>query len=150
MTNPYAPPSADVHDVVPPLPTMVRAERLTRLGAAILDGIIALVLIYLPMLLTGALTTDNPEQLDPVIVLVGASATLIGAIVWAVLSIRFVQANGQSIGKKIVGIKVVRSDGTRATLGRIFWLRNFVNWLLSLTQIYAIVDVLFIFSQSQQ
>ena len=40
MTNPYAPPQAAVLDVLAPTGAVEQAERLTRLGAAILDGII--------------------------------------------------------------------------------------------------------------
>jgi uncharacterized RDD family membrane protein YckC len=58
--------------------------------------------------------------------------------------------NGQSIAKKLLKIKVVRSDGSRASLGRIFWLRNVVNGLLSIIPAYGIVDVLFIFGESRQ
>jgi uncharacterized RDD family membrane protein YckC len=41
-----------------------------------------------------------------------------------------VHRNAQTFGKKILKIKVARTDGSRATLGRIFWLRNFVNALI--------------------
>jgi uncharacterized RDD family membrane protein YckC len=65
-----------------------------------------------------------------------------------------VAANGQTIAKKLLGIKVVRSDGTRATVGRIFWLRNVVNTLISMIPLigglYALVDALFIFTERKQ
>ena len=35
-----------------------------------------------------------------------------------------VQRNAQTIGKKLMGIKVARKDGSRATLARIFLLRK--------------------------
>jgi uncharacterized RDD family membrane protein YckC len=70
--------------------------------------------------------------------------------VWAWLTIRYVLANGQSIGKRITGIKITRTDGSRASLGRIFWLRNVVNGLLSLIPLYGLIDALFIFAETRQ
>jgi len=58
--------------------------------------------------------------------------------------------NSQSIGKKIMHIKVVRSDGTPVTLGRLFWLRNVVNGLISIVPLYGLIDALFIFGESRQ
>ena len=65
-----------------------------------------------------------------------------------------VKRNGQTIGKKLAGIKVVRSDGSKASLGRIFWLRNIVNAIPSaipfLGSLYGLVDHLFIFGDKRQ
>jgi uncharacterized RDD family membrane protein YckC len=61
-----------------------------------------------------------------------------------------VARNGQSIAKKLLSIKVVRSDGSRASLGRIFWLRNIVNTLLSIVPLYGVIDALFIFGEQRQ
>ena len=59
--------------------------------------------------------------------------------------------NGQSIAKKWLDIKVVRTDGSPASLGRIFWLRNVVNGLINqLVPFYGLVDALLIFSDSRQ
>jgi uncharacterized RDD family membrane protein YckC len=66
------------------------------------------------------------------------------------LTILFVSRNGQSIGKKLLGIKVVRSDGSKASLGRIFLLRNVVNTLLGIIPLYGLVDALLIFGEARQ
>jgi uncharacterized RDD family membrane protein YckC len=50
----------------------------------------------------------------------------------------------------MIGIKVVRSDGSKASLGRIFWLRNFVNGLLGIIPFYQLIDILFIFGDQRQ
>ena len=60
------------------------------------------------------------------------------------------KANGQSIGKKLLGIKVVRTDGSPASLGRLIWLRNVVNGLIGIIPLYGIIDALFIFGESRQ
>ena len=62
--------------------------------------------------------------------------------------------NGQTIGKKLLSIKVVRSDGSRASLARIFWLRNIVNAIPGaiplLGNLYVLADHLFIFGEKRQ
>ena len=57
--------------------------------------------------------------------------------------------NGQSIAKKLLSIKVVRSDGSPVSLGRLFWLRNVVN-LLGIIPLYGLIELLFIFGESRQ
>ena len=150
-TNPYAPPKGEVRDVAEyggeP------ADRFIRLAAAILDGIIVGCMVYLPLIvvMAGAGQLEDPptEQNDLVLAL-GAALMLVGGIAWIWLTILFVARNGQTIAKKIVGIKVVRSDGSPASLGRIFWLRNVVNGLLGIIPFYGLIDVLFIFGMQRQ
>jgi uncharacterized RDD family membrane protein YckC len=150
MTNPYAPPQAAVLDIADPRALTVPAERLTRLGAAILDGIIFGVMVYLPLFMTvGAAAAVGEEGAGP-IVFIGFGLTIVGLIAWIWLTVLYVQRNGQSIAKKITGIKVVRTDGSPISLGRIFWLRNVVNSLISIVPLYGLIDVLFIFGETQQ
>jgi uncharacterized RDD family membrane protein YckC len=151
-SNPYAPPQAAVYDVPGAQEWLEPADRITRLAAAILDGVIIFVMIYVPLLVAAA-AGDAAAAGSPAasaLVLLGAGSALLGTVVWSVLTIRSVSSNGQSIAKKMLGIRVVRTDGTPASLGRIFWLRNVVNWLLSLIPLYGFVDVLFIFGESRQ
>ena len=80
----------------------------------------------------------------------GSLLGLIGLIAWIWLTILFVSRNGQSIAKKMLGIKVVRRDGSPASLGRIFWLRNVVNTVLAFVPFYGLVDALLIFGEARQ
>ena len=66
---------------------------------------------------------------------------------WTYMESRY---NGQSIGKKLLGIKVVRSDGSAVSLARLIWLRNVVNWVIHVVPFYGLVDSLFIFGESRQ
>jgi uncharacterized RDD family membrane protein YckC len=158
--NPYAPPSANVADATEEHGEMEIAGRGTRLGAYLLDILVSIV-FALPALLVGGMTLfsslgTNPSPEDMVELFAGAFGVLLalGMIAWAVITIILVKRNGQTIGKKLVGIKVVRKDGSRASLGRIFWLRNVVNALPSLIPFvggfYFFVDSLFIFTESNQ
>lgn len=147
-SNPYAPPQAIVRDIGMPVAGFELAERQTRLGAAILDGIVLAALVYLPLLL-GVALTDGQGDVNPLLV-IPMGIGFVGSIVWIWLTILYVNRNGQTIAKKMLGIKVVRSDGSPAGLGRIFWLRNVVNGILSFIPLYGIVDVLFIFNEQRQ
>lgn len=153
MTNPYAPPRAAVLDIVDPNAQFVLADRGTRLGAAILDGLVMLP-IYLPLVFSLALGGNGQGRLDettgPAFALAGLVLMFVGFIVWTWFTILYVSRNGQTIAKKFLGIKVVRSDGSPATLGRIFLLRNVVNALLGIIPLYGLIDHLCIFGDSRQ
>jgi uncharacterized RDD family membrane protein YckC len=149
-SNRYAPPRAAVRDVS--YASDDPADRGTRFAAALLDSIILAAMVYLPLfvgMFVGAATAADSGSAG-VVVIGGMVLALVGFAAWCWLTIKYVVANGQSIAKKMLGIKVVRSDGSDISLGRIFWLRNFVNALISIIPLYGLIDVLFIFSESRQ
>jgi uncharacterized RDD family membrane protein YckC len=149
-SNPYAPPRGHVRDVEPE--ALEPADRVQRLGAFLVDGVAGFLMIYFPaltlLLATGAL--DDTAEIDGTTIATALFLCLIGLIAWALITALLVARNGQTIGKRLLEIKVVRSDGSVASLGRIFWLRNFVNWLLGVIPLYVLVDLLFIFSERRQ
>lgn len=145
---------------------LVLAERGARLAAASIDDLVVLA-ICLPAIFgavprMSAIAADlvNGAELDPYALLwpmltgAGAMLSLLGFIAWAVVTTWLVSSNGQTIGKRALGIKVVRKDGSRASLARIFWLRNVLNsvfsWLGYIGLVYQLVDPLLIFQQSRQ
>jgi len=159
MTNPYAPPRATVRDVADPGAKSVLADRGTRLGAAVLDSIAFLTMVYGPLLAFGVMTafasspfasTSPNAQAAGGLLTMGLGAALVGFAVWCTITVRFLLRNSQSIGKKILGIKVVRSNGAPVSFSRLFWLRNFLVWIVSLIPLFGIVDSLFIFGESRQ
>ena len=153
MTNPYAPPSATVYDVADRHAAMVLAGRGTRLGAQILDAVVVFCMVYIPFLAGAALLGPNADFDVPevsVLALAAFFVGLIGFIAWLYFTIVFVSRNGQTIAKRWLNIKVVRTDGSSASLGRIFWLRNVLNTAISIIPLYGIIDALFIFSESRQ
>jgi len=149
--NPYAPPRAVVRDIAPARAGVELAEPLARLGAHIIDTLIFAAMAYIPFLLfvaVGAMIgSDDGAKL---MIVVGGVAFLVGIGVFLVMTVRQLQATGQSLGKKYCNIKVVRADGSPVTLSRVVWLRNVVNWLISLVPLYSVIDVLFIFGQTRQ
>lgn len=153
--NPYAPPRAAVRDIADPNAPNAKAERVTRLVAAFLDGLIFGAMVYLPLAIggamSGALSALATGRFD-VMAFFGMAGlfALAGLIAWSWITIVLVKRNGQSIGKKLLGIKVVRTDGSKASLGRIFWLRNFINALLGIIPLYGLIDILLIFGEPRQ
>jgi uncharacterized RDD family membrane protein YckC len=151
MTNPYAPPQAEVQDMTDPGTSLVPAERGIRLVAAVLDAVIVMVAVYVPLLAVLVLSPPAAGQLEmdgPM--LVGIALACIGFVAWAGVTFVYVSRNGQTIAKKWLGIKVVRPDGSRASIGRIFWLRNMLNGVISIIPLYGLVELLFIFGESRQ
>jgi uncharacterized RDD family membrane protein YckC len=142
------------------------AERGSRLAAVTIDDLIMLA-ICLPAIFgavpkMSAMMADaiNGADIDPYALIwpmltgTGALISLVGFIAWAVVTTWLVAANGQTIGKRALGIKVVRKDGSKASLGRIFWLRNVLNmvpgWLPYVGLLYQLVDPLLIYQDSRQ
>jgi uncharacterized RDD family membrane protein YckC len=161
QSNPYAPPKAAVEDFADPPAELEQAGRLQRFGASMIDGVlvVAVVLVPLAMTIVGAfadiVSLGGRGRLNPGLFTgAGVIAGLIGLIAWSWITVVLVKRNGQSIAKWLMGIKVVRKDGSPASLGRIFWMRNVVNGLPSLIPLvgyfYALVDHLFIFGETQQ
>jgi uncharacterized RDD family membrane protein YckC len=151
--NPYAPPASDVQDIYDATAPQEFADRGTRFAAMLVDYLIAGAMCYGPiviaLIINGAISRTTGENVDPIII-AGVAFGIIGFTIWALLTIKYVRANGQSIAKRMLNIKVVRTDGSKASLGRIFWLRNVVNGLLSLIPMYSIIDPLFIFGETRQ
>ena len=147
--NPYAPPRAKVSDVSDGSDELELAGRGVRLGAALLDAVILMVLIYIPLIFGGLFSSTGPGGTPQISPIAGLLA-FVGFVVWIWFTIVYVSRNGQTIAKKWLGIKVVRTDGTQASLGRIFWLRNVVNGLLGIIPLYGLIDILLIFGDSRQ
>ncbi len=147
-------------------PDLPLAERGTRLLAASIDELILLA-IALPMIVgamprlismaAGGADLESLGMGELVLLLVGGTGTtlsVVALICWCVVTAWLVANNGQSIGKRMLGIKVVRTDGSRASFARIFLLRNVINGLPNLLPalgvLYQIADPLFIFQQSRK
>ena len=142
--NPYAAPSAAVADVAPE-GDFELADRGSRLGAAIVDGLLAL-----PVFGLAVMARMSGNTMSPGIALI----IMVYCLVLLVVDLVLLHRNAQTIGKKVLGIKIARKDGSQATLGRIFWLRGVVNALPSfipfIGYFYGLIDVLFIFGEPRR
>lgn len=76
--------------------------------------------------------------------------SLVGTLIWLLITAYLVWTRAQTVGKALMRIKVVRLDGSRASFARIFWMRNVLNTLPSLIPLvglfYWLLDSLFIYS----
>ena len=147
QANLYAPPEARVDDVRADT-ELELAGRGTRLGAVILDGLSFAVLGIVAAVVIPMLKDSRAAGIVLGLVFLGVIAAL------AVVNIIFLYRNGQTIGKKILAIKVVRSDGERVTLLRFFFLRFLPVALLGaipfVGYVVSLVDALLIFRTSHQ
>jgi uncharacterized RDD family membrane protein YckC len=159
--NRYAPPRSEVSDIVPlDQPGSVLAGRGSRLAAAVIDGLI-FTLPLTPAYFTafGAAFRSGHATVLGFWAAVFATGmlfyigSLIDIVLWVVVAV-MVHRNAQSIGKKLCGIKVARTDGSRATLGRIFWLRNVLNsafrFVPVIGPLYGLIDILMIFGEQRR
>src|SRR5690606_23930911 len=94
----------------------------------------------------GRMPVDNYSWLLPI--------TVVYVLILGGLTLYWLSKNGQTIGKKVMKIKIVRSDlVTPATLGRILGLRVLPFYLVSLIPMGGLMfflDSLFIFSAEQR
>jgi uncharacterized RDD family membrane protein YckC len=145
--NPYQAPSAHVDDVSE---EMELAGRGTRLAAAIIDGLIMMVLFIAlgTFMAPGMFHGEQPSfvQMLPLWSLVMA--------IWFGANYPLLSKRGQTIGKKVMSIRIVRVDGTDCAAGRIIGLRYLAPGLIGqiplLGPIFGLVDALFIFQESRR
>ena len=145
--NPYRSPDA----VVAEISDGELADRGSRLGAALIDGIIMLVLL-LPLMYVGGYWTMAMEAATAG-ERVGFGATLMWALIgfaaFAVVQYVPLNASGQTWGKKLLGIKIVDMAGNKPPIGRILGMRYFPVQLVGnipfIGPLLAIVNVLLIF-----
>ena len=154
------------------------AERGARLLAASIDELILLG-ITLPALFgaipiaTHAIFASlpaDPARIDPALIDTGQIesqiisgmlsgpgfvVTVLALLAWCGVTAWLVATNGQTIGKRMVGIKVVRTNGSPASFGRIFLLRNVVSTLPAFLPFIGllyqlVIDPIFIFQDSRR
>ena len=158
-SNLYAPPKSAVKDVGGD-EALELASRSARLVAVTLDGLLGFVW-FAPAYITNFATVAQQARGNPIMVWINLARTggwfyvgVLGALVVLAIDLTLLARNGQTIGKKLLGIKVVRVDGSPVSLYRVFLLRYVCNTLLTLIpffgSLYSLVDCLMIFSESRR
>jgi len=147
--NPFAPPEAVVADVQEPGAGLQQATRSNRLTAGIVDGLINGALLWALWIPLGLLDRGGPALSMFMI-----KALLLGWASYALVNGWWLHTRGQTVGKRLLGLRVVRLDGSAASLVRLLGLRYGLTVSLSAVpavgQLLAIVDALFIFGGSQR
>lgn len=152
--NPFAPPAAHVADVETGernAQGLVLATRWSRFWAALLD----VVVLLLAFAVLAWLTPLNIfRKTDVQWMGFELREALTNFAIFMAPNVYLLARQGQTLGKSIVGIRIVRSDGSRASLGRLVGLRYAPGSLLAvvpaLSQVFGIVDALFIFRESRR
>jgi uncharacterized RDD family membrane protein YckC len=144
---------------VPPTPDAEAgqlASRRGRFGAATLDTLINVaIFIAVGTYLAGSFDAAMawPKTASP---LQTFTASMAGFVMYLLLHGYLLATRGQTIGKRLCGIRIVRTDGKPAGLWRILALRIFPITLLSalpipyLSNVFSLVDCLLIFRPSHK
>jgi uncharacterized RDD family membrane protein YckC len=151
--NPFAPPRAEVGDVAtaaaPSAPVL--ASRWLRFGGSLIDGVILLVVLFVVSRLTPWNAFGDEEASYFAFTPLDA---VLGFVAWVVVDLYPLVTGRQTWGKKILGMRIVRPDGSSASLGRIVGLRYGVPSLFyvmpALGQAWGILDALFILRASHR
>lgn len=147
--SPYYPPATLINDTLDDkdiqkenIQKLELANRTTRLGAVIIDVII----FSIPVILVIFLNHFNKMLINTIFY----SSLFIIIIVNLILLYQY----GQTIGKKLLFIKIVRSNGSRAGLRRIILLRVLLTGLLTgIPKIGGIIyfaDIILIFKTDRR
>jgi uncharacterized RDD family membrane protein YckC len=168
--NPFAPPRAPVQDHFNTPGEMVTATRMSRLLAVLIDlspafaiGIVAVALaaVMLPGVFSGHF---DPAAAGFATFGLFLLVVFVGMLGWLAWTIVLLYKYGQTIGKKVMGIRVVRMDGSRVTFARFFFLRwlamAVISWIVSavgiaihlryLGNLVSLVDALMIFGAAHR
>ncbi|GGP34636.1 hypothetical protein GCM10010214_03850 [Streptomyces abikoensis] len=135
--SPYYPPP------MPPMgaggpPPQALAGQGARLGARILDGIFVVVLMIVPLLISGAIraTADGAAPLASLVMLVGMIA------VFLLYEPLMLSKSGSTFGKRICGIRVARlSDGQNLSYGGALW-RMLSSYLMGFVPLLGLLNIL--------
>ena len=103
-----------------------RIDPTLRLGAVAIDGLLSSAPILFIMIVP-ALAAGDSNVIRYALLGVG----VLGLLAYAVLQWRGVSRSGQSIGKRVMGLRVVRVSGGRASVWTILLLRNGVPMIVS-------------------
>ena len=153
--DPYRPPQVAV--VAPT--TVVDAElagRGRRLAASLVDALIIMAITLPPAWLTGYLMMvgDAKRGGDPVPLGWTVGWLAAGILTYAVVQGFPLYRDGQTWGKKLLGIRIVGLDGRIPGLLRLLVLRHFVGTAIAqvplVGPLYTVVDALFVFTHDRR
>ena len=150
----FAPPQAQVADVASD--GTVLAGRGARFLAVVVDGIIgagvAWAVLMIPVIqpLAQAQTQATMKSMwAPTPLSLG-----VGLVTFLILQVWPLLTRGQTIGKMLFKLRIVRTDGTRPDAWRMLGLRYGVGMLMNLNPIvamvYGLIDSLMIFRESRK
>ena len=164
--NRFAPPRADVEDQADIEGGLVDAGRGTRFLAVLIDALLPVIIgIFIAVAVAiPAYERHKQEQapgIDPPALGAGYHMTgtwvLLGCaalVAYLIYSIVLVYLYGQTFGKRMMDIRVVRIDGSRVTFARFIFLRWLPLAIVGLVPFFGglvgLIDPLLIFRESRR
>lgn len=149
--NPYQPPKAALLDETNTV-AIELAGRGQRLAAAIIDTLIQLLFIVPVMYGAGYFELMQRGQEPSLFLAIGVTA--VGFVLFAVVHGYLLKTNGQTIGKKLLGIRITDMNNTVPSLGRLLGLRYLPLTAISVIpvvgQFLPFIDALFIFKADRR
>jgi uncharacterized RDD family membrane protein YckC len=156
--NPYEAPSAVLAD-----PDngehLELAERGTRLGARILDGLIfglGFVLIgILAAILIPAFVSRRAGSASSIVAMVVLVVLALGLMVALMAwNLVWLHRHGQTIAKRLLKIRIVQRDGSSVGMGRLLGIRILLLWVIEsiplLGPLFSLVNACFIFRDDRR
>lgn len=150
----FAPPQAHVADVA--TGEVVLANRGTRFVAALVDGIIVACVIWAVLMIPALRPLVEAQQKASV---AGFSNVNIFSVVVGLAGFLLVQGwplltRGQTVGKMLFKLRIVRTDGSSVDPVRLLGLRYGIGILMNInvgvSMIWGLVDSLLIFRESRR
>lgn len=145
--NPFQPPAAAVADV--PTGEIEAATRGSRFLAAMVDLVIQIALLWVANLVLPWSVWDTEAGFGQL-----AATTALGLGLFLVLHGLLLVRHGQTIGKRLLGLRIVRPDGSRADAKRVIGMRYGIGWVLTVVPVvgpfYGLVDALFIYRRDRR
>ncbi|NQZ56152.1 MAG: RDD family protein [Lentisphaeraceae bacterium] len=149
--NAYAAPLADLIEKDANTDTVL-ASRGQRLWASIIDSVIQMAIVLPLMYFTGGFE----GILEGVTHSIGYTVFMaaVGIATFIVINGRFLLKDGQTVGKRVVGIKIVDMEGDLAAVTPNL-VKRYVIFLLPgqipvLGQIFSFINILFIFGKKKR
>jgi uncharacterized RDD family membrane protein YckC len=149
--DPYQPPATELRAPAHVGPEgEALASRESRLGAALIDGVIIMAIMMPALWMMGLY--DRPAGESGMALTAAASGG--GFLLTLLIQGYFLATRAQTIGKMALNIKIVTLDGKNAGLGRILLLRmlpiSLVSIMPMIGSFVGVADSLFVFRADQR
>ena len=143
--NPYRAPQAEL---AKPRDELHLATRMQRLGAALVDNLTVVPIAIVAAVLM-PMAKDSPDRQFGFVGLL-----VLAILVLLAINLVGIYRSGQTIGKRLLGIRVVRSNGERCDFARYFFLRWMAMAVIGavplIGPILSLVNVALIFRENRR